>query len=150
MITIKNTQRKIKIPVTQIKKDAQEIMRILGYHDFDLGIWFTTNKTIHTYNRDYRNVDKPTDVLSFSFHPDLKPGEIIQVESPDQKNLGDIIISAEYVYADPKDMGGTFTERLQKILVHGICHLLGYEHDTDQDFDVMQKIEHDLLRKIQK
>ena len=81
MILIKNTQKKIKIDINHIKKDVQTILNLLGYPDFDIGIWFTTNPTIRKYNKEYREKDKATDVLSFPYHETLKPGEKITPET---------------------------------------------------------------------
>jgi rRNA maturation RNase YbeY len=148
MILIKNSQRKIPISVTQLKKDTQTILDALGYADFDLGIWLTTNRTIHRYNRDYRHKDKATDILSFPFYPDLKAGERISVTTDEDKNLGDLIISLEYVQVDAQKLGVPFYERIQVLLVHGICHLLGYDHIKDEDYAVMHKKEQALLKKL--
>ena len=104
MITIKNTQRAIPIDIKQLKKDAQTILRILRYEDYDLGIWLTTNKTIRYYNKTYRHKDKATDILSFSYHPSLKAGERIKPKNEGDKNLGDLIISAEYVERAAREM----------------------------------------------
>lgn len=148
MILIKNSQRKIPISVTQLKKDAQAILDTLGYSDFDLGIWLTTNRTIHRYNRDYRHKDKPTDILSFPFYPDLKAGERIVAATDEEKNLGDLIISLEYVQTAAHNLGVPFYEHIQMLLVHGICHLLGYDHIKDEDYGVMHKKEQTLLKKL--
>lgn len=145
MITIKNSQRKIAIDLDQIKNDAQKILDFLGYSDFDCGIWITTNATIKRYNALYRKKNRPTDILSFPFHPELKPGQKIKVSSDDDKNLGDLIIAAEYVF---KDYSNTMNERMSVLLVHGICHLLGYDHQTDQQFAQMQKLEKILLKLL--
>lgn len=149
MITIKNSQRKIKIDVKQFESDAATILDALGYPDFDLGILLTTNKTIHRYNKEYRHIDKPTDILSFPYHPELMAGQKIKVHSEDDKNLGDLIISLEYVVKAAQELGTTFEKRMQVLLVHGICHLLGYDHIQDEDYEVMRKKEAFLLRKIQ-
>src|SRR5579872_2419579 len=148
MITVKNSQRTFKINVNDLKKDAQTILDALDYHDFDLGIWLTTNKTIQKYNRDYRGKDKPTDILSFSFYPNLKAGERIEACCDEDKNLGDLIISLEYVKRDAQKLGVTFEQRMKRLLVHGICHLLGYDHEKDADYKVMLKKEMGLLKKI--
>jgi rRNA maturation RNase YbeY len=148
MITIKNKQRKIVINTKKLKQDAQKILDALDYADYDLGIWLTTNKIIHRYNKEYRHKDKPTDILSFPFHPDLKAGEQIKPTTPDEKNLGDLIISLEYVQKAAQELGENFYNRLQMLLVHGICHLLGYDHEKDKDFEVMKKKEKELLEKI--
>ena len=148
MITIKNSQRSIPINKTSLAKDAQTILDVLGYPDFDLGIWITTNKTIQQYNKTYRKKDKPTDILSFSFHPDIQAGERIKPETEDDKNLGDLIISAEYVQKHAEKLGVSFNHHMKVLLVHGICHLLGYDHEKDKDYDIMKKKEEALLKHI--
>lgn len=148
MITIKNTQQKIKININRLREDAQKILQILKYDDFDLGIWITTNKTIHFYNREYRHKDKPTDILSFAYHSQLKAGQRIKPETDEDKNLGDLIISAEYVQKAALELGVSFDDRMQILLVHGICHLLGYDHEKDEDYKVMHCKEQKLLKKL--
>lgn len=148
MIIIKNTQRKIPVHLQQLKKDAQTVLRILRYEDYDLGIWLTTNKTIREYNRDYRHKDKATDILSFSYHPELKAGERIQPKEPEDKNLGDLIISVEYVNTVAQEMSVSLHKRMQVLLVHGICHLLGYDHENDADYKVMHRKELALLKHL--
>jgi len=146
MIAIRNTQRNIKINQKHIEQQAQAMLAALNYADFDLGIWFTTNKTIQHYNKTYRNKDKPTDILSFPFHPTLKPGQRIKITSPEDKNLGDLIISLEFVKKDaPIRWNRSFDEHLKILLAHGIAHLLGYDHETDEEFAIMQKVEKKLL-----
>lgn len=150
MIFIKHTQRTIKMDLKQVEKDAQKILDLLGYSDFDLGIWLTTNASIRAYNKRYRDKDKPTDILSFPNHPELKPGQRIKVVTEDDKNVGDIIISLEYVKKDAVKLGTTFEKRMKRLLVHGICHLLGYDHIQDDDYKVMYKKEMALLKQIDK
>lgn len=148
MITIKNKTRKIPLDQKWLENQAKQVLDILGYSDFDLGILLTTNATIRTFNKQYRGKDIPTDILSFAFHPGLKAGKRIKIRSNDEKNLGDLIISLEYIYKDPKKMGFTFTRRMQILLVHGICHLLGYDHEKDEDYRVMQAQERDILKQL--
>jgi probable rRNA maturation factor len=148
MITIKNTQRKIRLDVKQLHKDAQTILRILRYEDYDLGIWLTTNKTICYYNKTYRHKDKATDILSFSYHPSLKAGERIKPKNEEDKNLGDLIISVEYVERVAREMNIDLYKRMQLLLVHGICHLLGYDHERDEDYRVMHRKELALLKHL--
>jgi len=150
MITIRNTQRKIKIDINQLKEDAQTILKELGYSDFDLGIWLTSNKMIHKYNKEYRHKDKPTDVLSFPYHTELKAGERIKVTTEEDKNVGDLIIAPEYVMHDLPKWNTTFDKHMQRLLVHGICHLLGYDHIEDADYKIMHRKEMALLKKLQK
>lgn len=148
MIMIKNNQRKIKVNSAQLKKDAQHILRVLDYADFDLAIVLVNNKTIHDYNLTYRGKDKPTDILSFSYHPKLKPGKRIKPKSEDDKNIGDLIISPEYVVAQLPELETTLDERMRVLLVHGICHLLGYDHELDSDYEIMKTEEERLLNSL--
>ncbi|OQA36449.1 MAG: Endoribonuclease YbeY [Candidatus Dependentiae bacterium ADurb.Bin331] len=150
MVTIKNSQRKIKYNPAHLKKDAQSILHFLNYGDFDLGIWLTTNKTIHRYNKEYREKDKPTDILSFAYHPDLKPGKRIIVHEDEDKNLGDLIISLEYVNQVADELGVSLDERMRVLLVHGICHLRGYDHETDSEYKIMHKEEKRILDFLKK
>jgi len=148
MILIKQKLRANKISTKKLKADAQKVLDLLGYPDYDLGIWLTTNQTIRSYNKKFRYKDKPTDILSFPYYPDLKPGEKIIPHSDEEKNLGDLIISLEYVQNDAQEYGESLSERLRMLLVHGICHLLGYDHIKDDEYEVMRKKEASLLKKL--
>jgi len=148
MINVKNQTRTIKVNKKTIATQAQEILSILGYRDFDLGILLTTNYTIRRYNKEFRHKDKPTDILSFSYHADLKAGDNITPKMQEDKNIGDLIISLEYVKKDAQKYEQTFKQRMQVLLVHGICHLLGYDHESDSDYDLMHKQEQKILRKL--
>lgn len=148
MITIKNKQRTVSINANQLEADAQKILQLLDYAEYDLGIWLTSNATIRKFNREYRTIDKATDILSFSFWPNLKPGQRIRPTKEDEKNLGDLIISPAYVKQDSKKLGIPFEERMRELLIHGICHLLGYDHVSDADYAVMHKKEQALLKKL--
>jgi len=126
---------------------AQKALQVLGYGDFDLGIMLTTNATIKNYNAQYRNKDKATDVLSFPYHY-IKAGNTIIPESDDDKNIGDMIISIEYVRNSAKKLGTTFEKRMNRMLIHSICHLLGYDHMQDDEFAIMIEKEKWLAKSI--
>jgi len=147
MITIKNRQRKYAFDTQTYQKNAQKALDLLGYSDFDLYILLTTNTTIQSYNRDYRSKDKATDILSFPFHH-IAPGTKIVPEADEDKNLGDIIISMEYVAQDAKKHGVTLEQRMYRLLVHGITHLLGYDHETEAEYKEMYSLETKLMKHI--
>jgi rRNA maturation RNase YbeY len=148
MISIANRTRSIKVSEKKLRADAQAMLEVLKYGDYDLGILLTTNNSIRTYNREYRHKDKATDILSFPFHPDLIAGERIVIQSDDDKNLGDLIISLEYVAAKAPEWGRTFDEHMTALLAHGISHLLGYDHIIDKDYEAMHKVEKKLLKVV--
>jgi rRNA maturation RNase YbeY len=148
MIVIKNTQRKFKINIKRLKQTAEIVLNELGYKDFDLGMWLTTNKTIHSYNKQYRNKDKPTDILSFPYHQ-LEPGKSIPLNlDDDEKNVGDLIISLEFVNGILPLYNVTLEERLDTLLIHGICHLLGYSHYDEDNDKIMSALEKKLAKKL--
>ncbi len=148
MITIKNTQRTHKIDIEKVRADAQIILNELGYSDFDLGIWFTTSKMVREYNKTYRDKDKATDILSFPYHTDLKPGQRIKVKEEEDKNVGDILIAVEFVENLLPLYECTLQKRISVLLVHGICHLLGYTHYDEENDEKMITKERAIAAKL--
>src|SRR3989339_2142647 len=136
MITLRNTQRTVPIKQRQIKEWAKSILKLVAFEGFDVTIWLTTNATIRRYNAAYRNKDKATDILSFPFF-ELKPGEHPQTAVDEERILGDIIISVPRVLKDAQELEVSFEERMKVLLIHGICHLIGYDHETDEDHALM-------------
>ncbi|MCL5436893.1 MAG: rRNA maturation RNase YbeY [Candidatus Dependentiae bacterium] len=147
LITLKNTQRQVKIDKKWLVAFASRAMEAAGFAGWGLSIWITTDRTIRQYNRRFRHQDKATDILSFPFYPDLLPGKRPQAHDEDERYLGDLIISAERVAADAAQLNVTVEARLEVLVVHGICHLLGYDHETETQYRVMQRQERNLLAK---
>lgn len=145
MILIRNEQD-FPVDVAKLERDAGLILRSLDYGDFDLGILLATPDVIHDYNKQYRDCDKPTDILSFPYHQ-VAAGQKIEPATEDEKNLGDIIMCPAYINDDLVRWDKTFQERIDILLVHGICHLLGYDHIKDADYEVM-KLQEDALLEI--
>lgn len=142
MVLIQNEQT-FPIDIAKLKTDARIILDALDYPDFDLGILLTTHEGIQEYNKKYREKDAPTDILSFPYHH-IDAGERIEPTCDEDRNLGDIIICPAYIQEDLERWGKTFQERVDILLVHGICHLLGYDHIKDEDYEVM-KLQEDAL-----
>lgn len=150
MITVKNRQRTFVVDTKKLEKTVEIMIAALGYPDFDVFVLLTTDKAIQAYNRDFRKKDKPTDILSFPFYPDHKPGKKLKVANDDEKNLGDIIISLAYVERTAPNWGRSFEDHLVALLAHGLAHLLNYDHQTDAEFRVMRRIENKLLRAVER
>lgn len=148
MITIKNGQRKIPVDIVSLYNDIESILKFLKYQNFDIGVLLTTNKTIKKYNKDYRGKDKPTDILSFPYYPEVQAGKRIKPNSAEECNLGDLIISLEYVQKEAACLNVSFKARMRILIVHGICHLLGYDHILDHDYRRMRAKEAWLLKKL--
>ena len=150
MVNINNEECTTSFSIEQFQKDAQTILSLMGYADFDLGILLTDNQAIQFFNRDFRSKDEPTDILSFPFHPDLKAGEAIVPQSEDDKNVGDLIISLEYIKELCEQENKTINEHLRTLLCHGICHLLGYDHYTESTDKIMKEKESWLATQLAK
>ena len=148
MVNINNEECTTSLNMQQFEHDAQKILTLMGYSDFDLGILLTDNQAIQCFNRDFRSKDEPTDILSFPFHPDLEAGQIIIAETEDDKNIGDLIISLEYIKELCEQENITINEHLRTLLCHGICHLLGYDHYTEQTDKVMKEKESWLAARL--
>jgi probable rRNA maturation factor len=149
MITI-NNQQSIPVDTTTLKKNAQKILNFLGYKNFDLGIVLATKEYIHLLNKKYRDKDKPTDILSFPYYPNAQPGKKIIASKKEDQNLGDIIICPKYVQEDLARWNQNFDDRMQTLLVHGVCHLLGYDLIGDKDYKIMHQKETILLEMLKK
>lgn len=109
----------------------------------DVTISFVSNDRIHELNRDYRGIDRPTDVLSFEC--DNIPFEDEDVSSGFEYELGDVIIAPEVALAQTQEFGTTFEEEISLLVVHGLLHLCGYDHIEDAEAEIMVALERKLL-----
>ena len=112
----------------------------------EVDITIVTDEEIHTLNRDYRNVDRATDVLSFALDED--GGEPELVGGPEVHLLGDIIISAETAARQAEEFGHGLEREIVYLAVHGLLHLLGYDHMQEEDKAIMRAKEEEALREI--
>ncbi|XP_077851372.1 endoribonuclease YbeY isoform X3 [Macaca mulatta] len=132
-LVIRNLQRVIPIRRAPLRSKIEIVRRILGVQKFDLGIICVDNKNIQHINRIYRGRNVPTDVLSFPFHEHLKAGEFPLPEFPDDYNLGDIFLGVEYIFHQCKE-DEDYNDVLTMTATHGLCHLLGFTHSTEAEW----------------
>ena len=110
-----------------------------------VNIILTNPKNIQELNKQYRNIDKPTDVLSF---PMFEKEELDNLNNENYYILGDIVISVEKVKEQAIEYEHSFERELSYMVVHGFCHLLGYDHIKEDDKKIMRKKEEEILAKI--
>ena len=110
-----------------------------------ISISFVNNTFIHQLNRDYRHIDRPTDVISFAFLDNENKEEVYKSKEP--VVLGDIYISLDKAKEQAKEYGHSLKRELSFLFVHGLLHLLGYDHMTEEDEKVMFKLQDEILPK---
>lgn len=104
---------------------AEKVLERLSIRGVELSLLLCDDGTMQRLNREYRNVDTPTDVLSFGQEGSVIPGE----GGPDF--LGDLVIDLPYVRRQAEEVGVTEEEELRRMVVHGILHLTGEEHGKE-------------------
>ncbi len=132
MIEVVNRQRSKKVDTERWSRFAGEALNAIGNHRSSATIAFVSDKNIHKLNKQFRNVDKPTDVLSFP--------------AGEETNLGDIAISVETAAAQAKENGLSFETEIAQLILHGLLHLCGYDHETDKG--EMNRLELRLRKKL--
>jgi probable rRNA maturation factor len=135
-IHVQNKQRRFKLYCEPVALFCDTLLRTLGHPNQAVSIVFVGSRTIRILNRRYRQKDYPTDVLSFSY------GDMALDQIP---FLGEIVISPEIAVRQAICWGVSPEKELRKLLVHGILHLLGYDHETDKG--QMIRIQTKLLRR---
>ena len=114
-----------------------------------ISITLTTPEHIHEINKQYRNVDRATDVLSFPMFEKDELDEKIRTQNFEHEDvLGDIVISIEKVEEQAKEYGHSFERELSYMLVHGFYHLMGYDHIEEEDKKIMRPKEEKILNKL--
>uniref|UniRef100_A0A8D0KN48 YbeY metalloendoribonuclease n=1 Tax=Salvator merianae TaxID=96440 RepID=A0A8D0KN48_SALMN len=149
-LIIRNLQRTIPIRRAPLRKKVEQLRNILGVEKFDLGVICVSNKHIQLLNRTYRLKNFPTDVLSFPFHENLKAGELPQPCTRDEYNLGDIFLGVEYIFNQCEENKEDYNSILTVTIAHGLCHLLGYKHSTEAEWQKMYKKETQILQQLSK
>lgn len=133
--------------IKNVVKNVLEAEKIK--HDVDVYITLTNNQEIHEINRDYRDVDRPTDVLSFPMYERDEIGILKEDKQGDEEEiLGDIIVSVEKVREQAEEYGHSFERELAYLVTHGMLHLLGYDHMVDEEKVVMREREEAILSKM--
>ena len=152
LITLENDQNKIEIDQAledRLIAGLNAVARLHGLTEqTEVDITIVDDEEIHRLNREYRDVDRPTDVLSFALDEggDDEP-ELLY--APEEHLLGDIRISAETAQRQGEEFGHGLTREMVYLAVHGLLHLLGYDHMVEEDKVIMRAKEEEALREIE-
>lgn len=139
--TGKLSEEELKL-VESILRYASEQEKVKN--DAEVSVTFVSNKEIQEINKEYRGKDQPTDVISFAME-ELGDGEIPVMGIDLPRVLGDIIISLDRAKEQAEDYGHSLQREIGFLTVHGFLHLLGYDHENENDEKKMFSRQNDIL-----
>lgn len=113
-----------------------------------ISIIFTTPVDIQKYNKEYRNMDRTTDVLSFPMFEKEEVEKLQKEKSIILEVLGDVVINLSQVKMQANEYGHSFERELAYMLVHGFYHLMGYDHIKEEDKKSMREKEENILKDL--
>ncbi|WP_028595863.1 rRNA maturation RNase YbeY [Paenibacillus assamensis] len=141
--------------IQKLERVLEEAAQMEGIVEGEVALTFVDDERIHELNRDYRQIDRPTDVLSFALNESVDEEMDILYEVEDEQELaslgdmlGDIIISTERAQAQADEYGHSLEREIGFLFVHGFLHLIGYDHQDDESERVMMDKQEAVLSKI--
>jgi probable rRNA maturation factor len=131
-----------------VRRIAQTVLKAEGVvPPYEVGLVFTDSETVKQLNRDYRGVDEPTDVLAFHMLPQREVDDSFALPPDGVTRLGEVIISYPQAVAQAKKQGHSPERELALLIIHGILHLLGYDHEEPEEESKMRERERELLER---
>ncbi|HVO67115.1 MAG TPA: rRNA maturation RNase YbeY [Syntrophales bacterium] len=145
LILIENRQKKINVDLQHVKRVLRKIMNYLDCKDKEISLLFVDDNEIRKINKHYLNRGYSTNVLTFS----LSEGEYGNINP---KVLGDIVISVETALKDAEEAGIELNDELEFLMVHGVLHLLNYNHENTSENEVkkMERREKEVFSILKK
>ncbi|MCI6100700.1 MAG: rRNA maturation RNase YbeY [Selenomonas sp.] len=147
-VMISNYPEELEFPTDieeNVRAAAEKVGELYGVENGEVSVTLTNNEYIHTLNKQYRGIDRPTDVLSFALNeseePDVEDG-------PDVNVLGDLVISVERAKEQAADYGHSVKREIAFLTVHGMLHLLGYDHMEEEDRLEMEAEQRFVMEKL--
>ncbi len=149
-VYLRNTTRKRRLPLRRIERVARELLAAAGEADASLSLSFVGDAAIRRLNREHRGKDRATDVLSFPLLDQgarraaggrAAPGE-------PERLLGDIVISVDAAARQAAGYGATLGAEIDRLLIHGVLHLLGHDHEAPAERRAMVAEERRLASAI--
>jgi len=132
VIYLRNTTRKYRIAVRRVERSAQALLEAIGRPEATLSVTLIGNAAMRRLNREHRGKDRTTDVLSFPFY---EPFTVPKKARPGEPELmlGDIVISLDVAERQAAAYGAKREAEIERLLVHGVLHLLGHDHEVPRE-----------------
>ena len=168
-IFIYNDQAALKdIDEDALRNTVHRIAKIIGYETYDVTLLLVDDDEMKETNLESRGINNPTDILSFPFQSHAEPGVLLEPEFdiPDYYTLGDMMVDIPYVIRrckedqenheddDERGVSGAMArvydpeKRVHMLLVHGMLHLVGYDHEEDDEYELMVSREEEILEEL--
>ena len=139
MVEFSNETKEKVVELPTLKKLIKYAIKYMSLEKIEFGVIFVDNKKIHELNKEYRNIDRETDVITFRL------ADYEKVEYNGVTVLGDIYISLDKAKSQSEEYGHSYLRELSFLLVHGFLHLLGYDHMNEIDEKKMFSLQEEIL-----
>lgn len=143
-------EQKFRVVVDEgwVRRVAQAVLKAEEVAPpYEVGLVFTDSEKVRQLNRDYRGVDEPTDVLAFDMLPHKKVDDSFALPPDGVTRLGEAIISYPQAIEQAKEQGYPTERELALLIIHGMLHLLGYDHEEPEEESKMRGRERELLER---
>jgi len=138
-LTFEKRLYRVKAPYSLIVRCCNAVAQYEGLDTpFEVSVLVTESDRVHELNREFRGIDRTTDVLSFPLFDDAGV----------PRQLGDIVLNRDRIYSQAKDYGHSYERELAFLTVHSMFHLLGYDHEKEEDARIMRAREEAVLKDI--
>ena len=143
---IKTAKNILKFYLEQPEVSSACCLAWYDYKTVSFDFVYCDSSKTHEINREYRNKDYPADIITFAIFADTEPEERFILD--DEINLGEVIIALDKVIEEAEKQNVTKEYELAFLISHGILHLLGFDHQTDEEADEMEGLETDILAQF--
>ena len=146
-VIISNHPEELEFPqeyIDNVVRAAKKVGELYGVENGEVSITLTNNEYIHQLNKKYRGIDRPTDVLSFA----LNESDVPAIADAAVNILGDLVISVERAEEQASDFGHSVRREMAFLTVHGMLHLLGYDHMEEDERAEMENEQRYVMEKL--
>lgn len=146
-VIISNHPEELEFPqeyIDNVVRAAKKVGELYGVENGEVSITLTNNEYIHQLNKKYRGIDRPTDVLSFALNESDEPA----IADAAINILGDLVISVERAEEQASDFGHSVRREMAFLTVHGMLHLLGYDHMEEEERAEMENEQRYVMEKL--
>lgn len=135
------TEKNLDSELEIIRSVLEHGLKKLKIDKVEFNVIIVDNDYIHKLNREYRHIDRETDVITFALEDD-------KTFNPEERVLGDVYISIDKAISQSEDYGHSLKREISFLAVHGLLHLLGYDHMEKSDEEVMFKLQEEILDEM--